>query len=455
MTFRWIANKSNPKSKPSMIHGLKVSLAKGTTKKKIIKGDESLSATAATLYQWRVSMEALLACIVQNEKAWDSLFQTYSSFDSVGASIYPQRDAPVLTLLKDLQAAKSRVESPPPNSVEPNFNATQRIQLSKKELAEVVSRINETSKLHEKRVDAIRQHKYYDSKTNQMLHSEAKRRSPISQKDLERRSRNQTKVKELALQLTDFKRRIQTEMESLEVERLAVTDRALSAMLLLQKHYYESYPVRSTIAKADEIGLGHRILLRPESRPWAPDLISNPSMSNARLSLTPPPHHPPYDPIGSYMQFSGMPSSPSAPPLDFPGSDYGTSYASTPTSPTALRPSAPPLPSLYTSHNNSTPHASYGMQMSSQSPNAYSLASSPPATESQLSTGCFTLPPSAPTPPISTANYQYTSSNTSNPQVQTPPVQLPSDYASGKISLPSYPLPASSDSSSPLMNPAS
>ncbi|KAI0566797.1 proline-rich receptor-like protein kinase PERK12 [Gracilaria domingensis] len=350
-----------------MIHGLKVSLAKGTTKKKIIKEDESLSATKNTLYLWRTSVQSLLGNIVANEEAWNSIFNTFSSFETVGSSIYPENDVPVLTLLKDLQTAKSRLDSPESSTVEPNFNAVQRLDMSKKELNALIVRIDNAEEMHERRVDVIRQHKYYEAKTRQMLQSEAKRRNPISQKELERRSRNQTKVQDLAKEMANMNTNIYAEMDGIEVERLAVTDRALSAMLLLQRHYFEAYPVKSCIAKADEIGLGHRVLLRTEHRPWISS--DNKGQLNGAQSPASPPNvpYPPYSPSAESTPFPRVDTAPTAPPPDDVSSGYGASYSPMPQSPP---PPPPPPPS--SNGFASSPHTA--------GPQSYAMPSTSPRT---------------------------------------------------------------------------
>ncbi|PXF43181.1 hypothetical protein BWQ96_07125 [Gracilariopsis chorda] len=419
-----------------MIHGLKVSLAKGTTKKKIIKEDESLAATKGTLYQWRSSMQSLLNCVTTNEEAWNSLFNSYSTFDIIGSSIYPERDVPALALLKELQATKSRLDTPPSNTVETNFNATQRLDLSKKELLAIIARIDETENLHEKRLDVIRQHKYYDAKTRQMLQNEAKRRSPVTQKEVERRSRNQAKVQELAKEVANMHRQIYSEMDAIEVERLAVTDRAISAMLLLQKHYFEAQPLRSTISKADEIGLGHRVLLRGDRRPWVSSETK--VLNESRTQNEPNVAYPPYNPSAESAPFPRVESAPSAPPPDDGSSNYGAGYSPMPQSP-----SSPPIPppNNYQVPPNSAPPSSYLPTSTSYPPppppgsvpqtsNGY--APPPPASSPPVS-GQYRPPPPPGSPPTSSANYQ--SSWSAYPQ-------SPSTYPATSTSVPSYPPPA-------------
>lgn len=253
-----------------MFHGFKVSISKGTNKKNIIRDDDSLSATQTTLTQWQTSLDSLLGNLRYNEDAWKRVLGSYTALEPVGASLYAPHDVDAHSCLKDLCNAQSRLESPP-SGVEPHSNAVQRLEIAKNDISEVVSRINGALALHAKRIETIRQFKYYDSKTKQMILSDSKRRSPSSTKEIERLSRNQKKTQEISVEIATIASQIHEQMEQIELDKLAVTDRAISALILLQRQIFDSNPVRDAVMKADKIGMGKRVAPREEQRPWISD----------------------------------------------------------------------------------------------------------------------------------------------------------------------------------------
>ena len=330
-----------------MFHGLKVSMAKGTAKKRIIQEDESLSATKTVILNWKAAAQSLSQALFANETAWQSVFGSYITLEHVSSSIYSARDTDVRACLHELQGAKARVDSYT-DGVEAAVSATQRLEVAKKDLATLVQRLANAEAMNEKRLDLIRQHRYYDGKTNQMLQSEAKSRNPVGPKVIERRTRNQKKVQELATELTSLTTQLHAEMEAIDVERLAITDRCLLAVVTLQKYYFESNPVDAAVKKADEIGLGRRVLIRNDQKPWLPDTQTIPAGATTGVpSNLPHPMEnpafapPPYNPnAGNHYPPAPPPGAPPTAPSGY--SEGYSAYITPPAAPSAPAGAPPP-----------------------------------------------------------------------------------------------------------------
>lgn len=237
--------------------------------RKILKEDETLKATEETLHQWQIETAKLLMALQSNEQAWHALFGTYAMFPSITTSIYPAHDTEAHEVSMELSNYKKHLDNPP-DGVENNFEAHQRIDIAQKDLSNLIVRIENCKKLHMKRVQSIKEYKYYEEKTKKILNAELKKSKPTTSKEVERRSRNEGKSEELSMALNSHTNQLFYEMDAIAVERLAATDRAFAALLLLQHHYFRSYPISKAFDKGANVGLGRRILIRDEARPWLP-----------------------------------------------------------------------------------------------------------------------------------------------------------------------------------------
>lgn len=258
-----------------MMHNMKLQL-KGAGKKKILREDTGLAATDNTLSEWHSSVSALLNAINANENAWRGLFSTFDAFHPIATSIYPQEDTDAFEFCNSLSAIKKQLESPPPG-VESYVDAKQRIDITKKDLENLLSRIGNARAMQANRIEVTREYRYYADKTQSMTQAEQKKSQGPTEKDVERRQRNEQHVANKSTELHSLTNQLFHEMDAIAVERLAATDRAMAAMLLLQHHYFASNPVSASYAIASRIGLGRRVLVRHEKRPWNPnDGKSNP-----------------------------------------------------------------------------------------------------------------------------------------------------------------------------------
>lgn len=251
-----------------MMHNVKLQL-KGTGKKKILREDTGLAATDQTLSEWHASVSALLNAINTNENAWNGLFSTFDAFNPIAMSIYPQKDSEALEFSASLSAVRKQLESPPPG-VESYVDAKQRIDITKKDLENLLARIGNARAMQAKRIEVTREHRYYTDKTQSMTQAEQKK-GQLTEKEIGRRQRNESHLVEKSTELYTLTNQLFYEMDAIAVERLAAVDRAMAAMILLQYHYFASNPVSASYAIASRIGLGRRVLIRHETRPWNPN----------------------------------------------------------------------------------------------------------------------------------------------------------------------------------------
>lgn len=290
-----------------MIHGLKVSMAKGTAKREIIEADDSHTVTQATMVQWKTALRSLHNALAANENAWKGLMGTYTGLHAAAAAVYADGDVEARGVLKTLDASRAAVETRP--AAEPGYSPFQKVEMARQELATMLSRIQNAEALHTKRFETTRQHKYYDRKTKQMLDAESKRTTPVPARDVDRRSRNQKKVMDLAIQLNSITTQLYTELEYIDMERLAVTDRAVAAMLMLQKYYFDFNPPKDAYAQADKIRIGRRVIPRDDVRPWMPSTLQ-PAIVNAQgnpnMAQGVPPVAGPPTPAASATQAVGI-----------------------------------------------------------------------------------------------------------------------------------------------------
>eukprot|EP00177_Eucheuma_denticulatum_P003396 GFKZ01006136.1.p1 GENE.GFKZ01006136.1~~GFKZ01006136.1.p1 ORF type:complete len:457 (+),score=58.65 GFKZ01006136.1:137-1372(+) len=270
-----------------MIHGLKVSMAKGTGKREILGTDESHNITASVLAKWKGSLKSLHDALAANETAWSSFLTTYTFFNNAAYAVYSDRDVDARSILKSLEEGRAAAQAQP-TPVEGAYSAAQAVEISRQEIMTMLSRIGNAEALHLKRLEATREYRYYDRKTKQMLDAERRKGSVASSKEVERRSRNQKKVMDLAVQLNSITTQLYTELEYIDMERLAIADRATAALLTLQKSIFESNPAADAINRGNMARIGRRVIPRDEVREWMPNTLHpanpNPKVPNPNLS---------------------------------------------------------------------------------------------------------------------------------------------------------------------------
>lgn len=304
-----------------MMHNMKLSL-KGAGKKKILREDTGLAATDKVLNEWHASILSLLNAINSNENAWYGLFSTFEAFSPIGSQIYPQKDSDALEFCASLSSMRKQLDSPP-NNVESYEVAKQRIDITKKDLENLLARIDNAKAMQAKRIEVTREYRYYAEKTNGILEAGQKKSQGPTEKDVERQERNKLHVQNKSTELNSLTGQLFYEMDAIAVERLAATDRAMAAVLLLQYQYFANNPVSAPYAIASRIGLGRRVLIRDERRPWVPqDTPVKPAPETATPDTSmniPGPSN------GSWMPQHAMkqpgPSHPSPPPPPPPMGD--------------------------------------------------------------------------------------------------------------------------------------
>lgn len=274
-----------PARSNKVMHGLKVTMSPATSKREITESDDSHKVTQQTLASWKAALRALHDALATNEAAWKNLFASFTTFSTAAAAVYSATDVESRAVVKALESARTAVETPP--TTDPGYTPMQMVEFARQELAAMLSRIQNSEALHAKRLETTRQYKYYDRKTKQMLENEAKPGKTVSPREVERRTRNQKNVMDLAIQLNSITTQLYTELEYIDMERLAVTDRSVAAMLMLQKYYFDFQPVKDAYAQGDKIRLGRRVIPRDEVRQWMPNTLQpaavTPQISNSPM----------------------------------------------------------------------------------------------------------------------------------------------------------------------------
>lgn len=262
-------------------------MAKGTGKREILGTDESHNITAAVLSKWKGSLKSLHDALAANETTWSNFLATYTFFNNAAFSVYSERDVDARSILKSLEEGRAAAQAQP-TPVEGTYSASQAVEISRQEIMTMLSRIGNAEALHLKRLEATREYRYYDRKTKQMLESERRKGSVSSSKEVDRRSRNQKKVMDLAVQLNSITTQLYTELEYIDMERLSIADRAMAALLTLQKSIFESNPATDAINRGNMARIGRRVIPRDEVREWMPNTLHpanpNPKVPNPNLS---------------------------------------------------------------------------------------------------------------------------------------------------------------------------
>lgn len=297
------------------MHSFRMLTSSSTTRKKLINEDKSILATEKVLQQWRISIQSLLDSLIHNEKAWASVLSSYTNFENIGMSIYPACDTDAHAFLKELRSPKGLDQNS--QHATTSSESLKSFEIAKKDLSNLLSRIGNAQTLHKKRVEAIRQQKYYQTKTQKIDTAQAKRTGPSNAKVDDRRQRNLKKAGDSSVNVSSTSSQLFAELDELDVERLAVTDRALSAMIQLQRHYFTDDIIRPSVQLAEKIGLGKRVLVRDEKKPWMVNSVSDESDSAGHITsasdaskVSPPPYNPSADP-NSFSQ-EGKPEEPSS-----------------------------------------------------------------------------------------------------------------------------------------------
>lgn len=387
---------------PKMLHGLKVTV-KTPGRRNFVKNDESLVATEQTLNHWLKSTGDLLAALDDNERAWQELFASYMKVHPVVSSIYPAHDVDVLECSAELTNIKVVLDDPP-KGVESHFDAVQRVDIAKKDLNNLVTRINNAKSMHAERLEVMREYRYYEDKTRQIVEADNKRNS-ISQKEVERRNRNVVKSGEFEKKLHSVTTQLFYEMDAIAVERLAAADRAFAALLLLQNHYFKACPVSRALSVGSRVGLGRRVLIRDESRPWLPPTYtqspdsSSSAMPDQTVQTVESPMYtvPPYNPHAQHhMPASQQHISPQVPQ---PQQSYDPTHASVPSQAPAYQIFNAAQANMYHPAYRTAGQIGYQPQPNMQQPNP-NVAPTPDALHAPIPSASVAHPTqAAPAPP--------------------------------------------------------
>lgn len=398
-TYRTVFSPSKAKM---VMHGLKRGMQKEVRKKQILGQDDSHNITQNVLSEWKIHLKQLMDVLAANEGAWQAVFTSYGSLQSVAEVIYTARDVDARACLKDLQTGAISALNPP-KPVEPEYNAPQKVELAKQEINTLLSRIANAEALHGKRFEATREWLYYDRKTKGMLEKETGRNNPASNKEVERRTRNQQKVMDLAINLNSVTTQLYSELEYIDMERLAVTDRVIAAVLQLQKFYTDLNPSKDAVLSGTKIRLGHRVVPRDEVRAWMPQTLQpadpNPAISNPNL-----------------MQAQGVPPVPPPPASAVPPGQLQQAYPPGAYPPNGEMQAYPPQPPMQHAMSGDMP--AYPAQPPMQ--HAMSAPTAPPPAGATYAPPQYNLPPAA-QPPSPTHQVSISGSPPTPVMNQPPP----------------------------------
>lgn len=231
------------KLRAKMLHGLKLALS-GRGEKSILETNLHLKDADRTISELQRWFPQLQVGIEENEKAWATLSYNIRTMASNAQEIYKENHD-IHHTLDALHAAGEHIVKPP---------ATDALQEERVKSFSALRAFNDTVRdlraLQTSCVAALKNKDYYETKVETMRVNEAKKKK-VSDKDVDKRLRNEHKLKQVVGELTFKMDRLERELTSVLQNKERVLEIVLSTYVLSQNYYFgrnRMQPVVSLLA---------------------------------------------------------------------------------------------------------------------------------------------------------------------------------------------------------------
>lgn len=224
----------------------------GQNDKSLIEGDEQLTKSSAVVSDLQSWFPQLQAAIEENEKTWSSLGYNMKKVASTSQEIYGE-GSPMQIMLEGLQVAGSKVIKP-----DASDNLLEERAKSAADLRAFNERIRGLRMIQEECVQTMKNKAYYQEKVETMRKKEnekaAKRSKSATEKEAEKRLRNEQKLTEVSTKLLTQIDNLSRELEVTVVKKEEVLARVLNCYIHTQNYFFARNPMPAVLASMPSIG---------------------------------------------------------------------------------------------------------------------------------------------------------------------------------------------------------
>lgn len=224
----------------------------GQNDKSLIEGDEQLTKSSAVVSDLQSWFPQLQAAIEENEKTWSSLGYNMKKVASTSQEIYGE-GCPMQIMLEGLQVAGSKVIKP-----DASDNLLEERAKSAADLRAFNERIRGLRMIQEECVQTMKNKAYYQEKVETMRKKEnekaAKRSKSATEKEAEKRLRNEQKLTEVSTKLLTQIDNLSRELEVTVVKKEEVLARVLNCYIHTQNYFFARNPMPVVLANMPSIG---------------------------------------------------------------------------------------------------------------------------------------------------------------------------------------------------------
>lgn len=219
----------------NMLHSVKVALS-GLGDKSVLATDQRLREADQTITQLQRWFPQLQVSVDENDKTWSTLGFNIRTVARQAQEIYAP-DHPNQYMLDHLHAAGESVRPPSRE----HALASERGRASA-QLRAFNERIREVRGLQNECVVALKEKEYYHTKVETLRVNEG-RKKKVTERDVDKRLRNETKLSEVEGQLRFKWERLQQELEDVEASKESVLELVMLAFARTQDYYFGRNPM--------------------------------------------------------------------------------------------------------------------------------------------------------------------------------------------------------------------
>lgn len=223
-----------------MLHTVKLALS-SLGEKELLATDQRLQEADQTLAELQRWFPQIQVAIEENEKTWTTLGYNIRTLSRSAQEIYPT-EHPIQYILDHLHTAGSEVVLPGRNHAlyEPRARAAC-------DLRAFNDRIRELRSLQMGCVAALKEKEYYHAKVETLRVNEG-RKKKVTERDVDKRLRNEQKLAEVVNELNFKWDRLQKELAAVEAEKGELMEDLLWTFVRTQQYFFELNPTGAALS---------------------------------------------------------------------------------------------------------------------------------------------------------------------------------------------------------------
>lgn len=225
----------------NMLHGIKMAMTR-RDEKAVLGSDEKIAAVTSSLTELQAWFPQLQVAVEDNEKIWSKLGFNLQTVSATAREIYAETN-PMQIMLASLQDASGKVMRPDASE---DLDG-QRLRASG-ELREFNERIRALKLLHTDCVQTLKNKDYYKSKVETMRLKENEKKKNLSDREVEKRLRNEQKLNEVTAELSFKSEKLGIELDDLLAKKDRVLGLVLESYVHTQNYYFGRNPMPHVLA---------------------------------------------------------------------------------------------------------------------------------------------------------------------------------------------------------------